>query len=61
MLSDAADVAYKLTSVYDPETEAGIKWDDPDVGVDWPVSDPQLSARDMSAPALSEIEANLPF
>jgi len=61
VLSDAADVAYKLTSVYDPETEAGIKWDDPDVGVDWPVSDPQLSARDISAPALSEIEADLPF
>ncbi len=60
-LSDLADVAYKLTSVYDPETEAGIRWDDPDVGVEWPVSDPQLSERDKTAPTLAEIEGTLPF
>ena len=61
VLSDVADVAYKLTSVYDPATEAGIKWDDPDVGVDWPIADPKLSERDMNAPALSEIEGDLPW
>ena len=61
VLSDLADVAYKLTSVYDPETEAGIRWDDPDVGVDWPVSDPHLSERDVTAPTLAEIEGTLPF
>jgi dTDP-4-dehydrorhamnose 3,5-epimerase len=41
VLSDVADVAYKLSSIYDPATEAGIRWDDPDVGVEWPVSDPR--------------------
>ena len=61
VLSEVADVAYKLTTVYDPETEAGIRWDDPDVGVEWPVSDPQLSERDKTAPTLAEIEADLPF
>ena len=61
VLSDVADVAYKLSSYYDPETEAGIRWDDPDVGVEWPISDPQLSERDQEAPALAAVEADLPF
>jgi len=61
VLTDVADVAYKLSSVYDPETEAGIRWDDPDVGIEWPVDDPQLSERDRSAPSLAEIEESLPF
>ena len=61
VLSDAADVAYKLSSLYDPATEAGIAWDDPDVGVEWPISDPMLSERDTSAPRLSEIADELPW
>lgn len=61
VLSDVADVHYKLSSYYDPATEAGIAWDDPDVGVEWPIAEPQLSARDTSAPRLSEIAADLPF
>ena len=61
VLSDVADVTYLLSSVYDPLTEAGIAWDDPDVGVDWQVSDPLLSERDKSAPKLSEIAETLPF
>jgi dTDP-4-dehydrorhamnose 3,5-epimerase len=61
VLSDVADVGYKLTSYYDPETEAGIRWDDPGIGVDWPVADPQLSERDQTAPLLKDIEAKLPF
>ena len=40
VLSDVADVAYKLSSHYDPATEAGIAWDDPDVGVEWPIAEP---------------------
>ena len=46
VLSDVADVVYKLTSLYDPATEAEIAWDDPDVGIEWPLPDPQLSERD---------------
>jgi dTDP-4-dehydrorhamnose 3,5-epimerase len=61
VLSDVADVAYKLSTVYDPQTEAGIAWDDPDVGVEWPISDPQLSERDKTAPRLSELADRLPW
>jgi dTDP-4-dehydrorhamnose 3,5-epimerase len=63
VLSDEADVAYKLTSFYDPETEAGIRWDDPEVGIEWPLDGvaPQLSERDRTAPTLAEIAAELPW
>jgi dTDP-4-dehydrorhamnose 3,5-epimerase len=61
VLSDVADVAYKLSSYYDPATEAGIAWDDPDVAVEWPVGDPQVSERDRSAPKLADIADELPF
>jgi len=61
VLSDLADVTYLLSSVYDPETEAGIAWDDPDVGVDWQVAEPLLSERDKAAPRLAEIADDLPF
>jgi dTDP-4-dehydrorhamnose 3,5-epimerase len=61
VLSEQADVAYKLSSYYDPEQEAGIRWDDPDVGVEWPIAAPQLSERDRTAPALAEIADTLPF
>jgi dTDP-4-dehydrorhamnose 3,5-epimerase len=61
VLSDVADVAYLLSNLYDPATEAGIAWDDPDVGVEWPVDDPLLSERDKQAPKLAEVAATLPF
>jgi dTDP-4-dehydrorhamnose 3,5-epimerase len=61
VLSEQADVAYKLSSYYDPATEAGIAWDDPAVGVEWPISEPVLSERDRTAPRLAEIADSLPF
>jgi dTDP-4-dehydrorhamnose 3,5-epimerase len=61
VLSDVADVAYLVSSVYDPATEAGIAWDDPEVGVDWQVEEPLLSARDQEAPHLSEVADSLPW
>jgi dTDP-4-dehydrorhamnose 3,5-epimerase len=61
VLSEVADFAYKLSSVYDPATEAGIAWDDPDVGVEWPVADPILSERDKTTPRLAEIADSLPW
>jgi dTDP-4-dehydrorhamnose 3,5-epimerase len=61
VLSEVADVAYQLSSLYDPATEAGIAWDDPDVGVEWPLDEPLLSERDRSAPRLAEIRDALPF
>ncbi|HWB70559.1 MAG TPA: dTDP-4-dehydrorhamnose 3,5-epimerase family protein, partial [Solirubrobacterales bacterium] len=61
VISDVADVNYLVSSYYDPATEAGIAWDDPDVGVEWPLPDPQLSERDKTAPKLTEIADELPF
>lgn len=61
VLSDVADVAYQVSSYYDPETESGIAWDDPDVGVDWQVGEPLLSERDKTAPRLADVMDELPF
>ena len=61
VLSDEADVSYKLSSYYDPETEAGIRWDDSEIGVEWPISEPQLSERDRLAPSLADVADELPF
>ncbi len=61
VLSEVADVTYQVSSLYDPETERGIAWDDPEVGVDWRVDDPLLSARDKEAPRLAEIADSLPW
>jgi dTDP-4-dehydrorhamnose 3,5-epimerase len=61
VLSEEADVTYLLSSAYDPATESGIAWDDPDVGVEWPVNEPLLSDRDKSTPSLAEVAETLPF
>ena len=61
VLSEVADVCYQVSSLYDPATEAGIAWDDPEVGVDWQVSNPLLSERDKTAPKLAEIAPDLPW
>lgn len=55
VLSDLADVVYKLSSYYDPATESGFAWNDPDVGIEWPLDDPQVSERDANAPRLAEL------
>jgi dTDP-4-dehydrorhamnose 3,5-epimerase len=61
--SDEADVVYKLSSYYSPDSEAGIRWDDAEVGVGWPLDgdEPQLSERDRNAPTLAEIAPQLPW
>jgi dTDP-4-dehydrorhamnose 3,5-epimerase len=59
--SEEADVCYLLSSPYDPATEGGIAWNDPDVGIDWPVDGPLLSERDRAAPRLSEVADSLPW
>ena len=61
VLSEVADVCYQVSSLYDPATEAGIAWDDPEVGVDWRVAEPLLSARDRTAPKLAEVATDLPW
>ena len=60
--SEIADVVYKCSWYYIPETEAGFKFDDPEVGIEWPADiELQPSQRDIDAPLLSEIRASLPF
>jgi dTDP-4-dehydrorhamnose 3,5-epimerase len=56
VLSEEADLAYKCTDYYHPEDQRGIAWDDPDIGIDWPLSEPHLSEKDHHYPRLSEID-----
>jgi dTDP-4-dehydrorhamnose 3,5-epimerase len=60
LLSDEADVIYRLSAYYDRERELGVAWDDPEIGIEWPVADAILSERDRDAPRLSEVAAALP-
>jgi dTDP-4-dehydrorhamnose 3,5-epimerase len=53
VLSDVADVEYKCSDVYDPGGEAGLLWNDPIVGIHWPIDQPVLSEKDQQNPPLS--------
>jgi dTDP-4-dehydrorhamnose 3,5-epimerase len=59
--SEVADVAYKVSSYYEGDTERGIAWDDPDIGIEWPAAQPLVSDRDRSNPRLTEIAEELPW
>jgi dTDP-4-dehydrorhamnose 3,5-epimerase len=63
VLSDVADVIYKQTAYYDTQLERGIAWNDPDVGILWPLPEAELvvSSRDSVAPSLRELQPELPF
>jgi dTDP-4-dehydrorhamnose 3,5-epimerase len=54
VLSDVADVEYLTTGTYNSATESGIRWNDPRIGIDWPVRDPRLSKKDAEAQSLDE-------
>jgi dTDP-4-dehydrorhamnose 3,5-epimerase len=54
VVSDAADFIYKCTAPYRPMAEHTIRFDDPDIGIDWPVRSPLLSDRDRAAPRLRD-------
>lgn len=55
--SDRADFLYKTTDFYAPESEASVRWDDPTLGIDWPLGEmlPTLSAKDAAAPNLASL------
>jgi len=58
---ESALFAYKCTDFYNPETEGAIRWNDPAIGIDWPVSDPTVSGKDADAPLLADVDrARLP-
>jgi dTDP-4-dehydrorhamnose 3,5-epimerase len=56
VLSDVADVLYKATAEYVPALDRGIRWDDPAIGITWPVERPTISAKDLAQPALADAE-----
>lgn len=60
VLSDIAQVEYKCTALYDPTDELGVAWNDPDIGIEWPNLEPELSAKDAAAPRLAEVLDRLP-
>jgi dTDP-4-dehydrorhamnose 3,5-epimerase len=55
VLSDVADFEYKCTDYYDPSDEGSISWDDPDLNIKWPSTDPVLSDKDLSAKNLIDL------
>jgi len=55
VVSDVAQVEYKCTDVYDAASEIGVAWDDPAIGIAWPISKPVLSDRDQRHPRLADI------
>lgn len=58
VLSEVATLAYKCTRGYSPESDAAIRWDDPELGISWPAKDPILSPKDLEAPALAHLPAH---
>lgn len=52
--SDVAYFHYKATDLYHPEDEGGIVWNDPKIGIDWPVATPTLSEKDLALPGFSD-------
>ena len=56
VLSEVADFQYKCTDFYFPADEGGLLWNDPDVGIPWPITEPQLSAKDIDNPRLRDLK-----
>jgi dTDP-4-dehydrorhamnose 3,5-epimerase len=54
VLSPGADVLYKVTEEYAPDLDQGIAWNDPEIGIEWPISQPILSPRDAQLPLLRD-------
>ena len=53
-LSDGVEIQYRCTAIYNPRAEGGIRWNDPALGIDWPVSNPILSNKDKNASSWAE-------
>lgn len=59
VLSDSALFAYKCTDFYDPKSEGGVLWNDPDIGIRWPVEKPLISDKDARHPRLKDISSSI--
>jgi dTDP-4-dehydrorhamnose 3,5-epimerase len=56
-----AEILYKVDEYYSPEHDMSIRWNDPDIGIDWPTTNPILSEKDKNAPNLKEVEDKINF
>ena len=54
VLSEVAEIQYKCTGIYNNKSESGIRWDDPEIGIEWPLQDVQLSEKDRNAQTLAQ-------
>ena len=61
VLSETAEVLYKVTEEYSPEHDAGIIWNDPDIAITWPIQDPIISKKDATHPRLKETDTGFIF
>ena len=59
VLTDGAEVLYKCSELYDPGDEIGVRWDDPDLGIEWPIAEPAVSDKDAALPRLAELRPRL--
>ena len=58
VVSETATFMYQCTDLYDPAADAGVRWNDAAIGIDWPVAEPLLSAKDQQTPFLADVPAN---
>ncbi|HXA16915.1 MAG TPA: dTDP-4-dehydrorhamnose 3,5-epimerase [Thermoanaerobaculia bacterium] len=56
-MEDGSDLVYKCTTLYDPPSDRAILWNDPEIGIEWPIEVPVLSGKDTKAPRLAEAMA----
>ncbi|HCU05892.1 MAG: dTDP-4-dehydrorhamnose 3,5-epimerase [Gammaproteobacteria bacterium GWE2_42_36] len=62
VLSEEADIFYKCTNYYNPSVELTLRWDDPDVGIEWPIQNPLISPKDQNGKFLKDIaKSDLPI
>lgn len=61
VLSNVAEVLYKTTEEYAPEYDAGIRWNDPEIGIHWPIEHPILSAKDAALPTLRDADEHFRY
>ncbi len=61
VLSESVEVVYKCTTEYAPSADRGIIWNDPEIGIRWPITDPVLSEKDCAQPPLSKADNNFTF
>ena len=57
-MTEIAEISYKVTSEYSPSHDRGVRWNDPGIGIKWPIANPILSKKDAEAPLLKDVDNN---